>query len=1084
MALNIIYGRSGSGKTNFCLERIKKHQDKSIIIVPEQTSLSMERLAVKSLGFLGLNCNVLSFNRLFHTLYKEENSKKREYVSAIGKTLIINRLLTENKENLTVFKNSQKHSAISGQILSTFSEFKRHGVDTKTLEKGLSVLSGKPALKFKDLTLLYEKYTSEIQKFGFDSEDNLNLLASLIYKNASLKDTSIYIDGFSSFTSVELSVIKALCEVTKNVYITLPFSRDNEFLFAPVIATREKLKSLVGENLYNKEVYLKENYKHSDELMFLEKNFYSFSGNTYTKETDDIIILNSDSIYSECDLCGWEIYNLTKNNRYKFSDIAIISSDPSAYNDILCDILEKYDIDYYADTKLSIAKHSLCSFFINLCNTCISNFEKNDIINLLKSGFLGVDFQETVLFEKYLTQTGIKGKQWQKNEDWTYLSDKYDIEKINSIRRKITDTVVTFKNDLTGGTSAVDFCTSTENFCKKIQLTEQVETFSKNLFDDGELYQSALFSSVLETIFECLNQLKICMGTTKITLTKFRDMLSSAFMQSTVGSIPVSSDRVLIGGFEDSRLSEVKVLFVLGATQNALPPSISGTGIITDTERRIFEKNSITLAPDNRKKAMEQPFKMYSLLTVPSQKLYISYPSSYEGGKGNEQAEIISDLKEMFSSITQIFSQQRSLKSLITTPKASISAFAPRDNSAEKEAVKKWFENKYGKYNNFNKVLSAKYYSLSEKISKETANILYKGKINATVSRLEQFAKCPFSFFARYGLSLNENQTSNYEVTDAGTFMHRILECFTSHIIENNIEWESITKEESDRIASLSAETALNEIKAKFPLMDKRQDFFITRMKNAGAETAWTVVRHIQSGKMRPVAVEYKLKDNLTPFEVTTPEGNTLTLYGTVDRIDAFDDKFRIVDYKSSGKSLDLSEVYEGYMLQLFLYSAAIRKKSGEASGMFYLTLSTPEIECKKALTPEAQEEALYLARQMSGFMVGDEKVAEIMDENYEKSKVIKISAKDDILKGDVLTKAEYMLFEKQAVKNATNFGDRILNGEISPSPCIRGMGTSCTYCPFSAVCGFESTNSKFRKSLNLKKDDILEIIKEEFTDE
>ncbi len=1084
MALNLIYGRSGSGKTSFCLEKIKSDNSNNIIIVPEQTSLSMERLAVKALGFLGNRCNVLSFNRLFHTLYKQENSKKREYISSIGKTLIINRLLTRNKEKLTVFKNSQKYAAISGQILSTFSEFKRHGIDPETVEKGASVLTGKPALKFKDLAFLYRKYVDEIKLFGCDSEDNLNLLAALIHKTDTIKDTTFYIDGFSSFTSVELSVIKALCEVSKNVYITLPFSQDNELLFEPVGVTKEKLKTLIPKSLFGEEFFLKENLKHTDELLFLEKNYYSFSGSVYSKATDNVTVLNSDTIYSECDLCGWEIYNLVKNKGYKFGDMAIISSDPSAYNDIICDVFKRYDIDYYTDTKLCIAKHPLCSFFINLCNTCISNFEKNDIINLLKSGFFGLDFEEIALLEKYLTQTGIKGKQWQSDEKWTYLPDKYDIEKIHSIRKKVTDTVVAYKNELTGGSLAEEFCAATERLCEKIQLTNQVEELSKKLFDDGDLHKSALCSAVLDAIFDCLKQLKICMGTTKITLTKFKDMLASAFMQSSAGSIPVSSDRVLIGGFEDSRLSEVKVLFILGATHSSLPPSIGGTGIITDTERRIFERNNIPLAPDNKKKAMEQPFKMYSLLTVPSEKLYISYPASSESGKGNEPAEIIGDLKEMFPSIMKISSEERSLKSLITTPQASVYAFASKESSPEKEAVRKWFENKYGKYNNFNKVLSAKYYRLSEAISEETAKILYRGKINATVSRLEQFAKCPFAFFVRYGLGLNEKQTSNYAVTDAGTFMHRILECFTSHIMENNIKWESITKEESDQIAFMSAETAIDEIMGKFPLMDKRQDFFMTRMKNAGAETAWTVVRHIQSGKMRPIAVEYKLKDNLTPFEVTTPQGNKLTLYGTVDRIDAFDNNFRIIDYKSSGKVLDLSEVYEGYMLQLFLYSAAIRKKSGEAAGMFYLTLSTPEIEYKKAGTPQEEEDALYLARQMSGFMVGDEKVAEIMDENYEKSKVIKVSAKDDVLKGDILTRSEYMLLEKQAVKNATMFGDRILKGEIAPSPCIRGMGTSCTYCTFSAICGFETANGTFRKPLNLKKDDVIELIKEENTDE
>jgi len=1084
MALNIIYGRAGTGKTGFCLEKIKSEEKQSVIIVPEQTSLSMERMAVKTLGYLGRNCDVLSFNRLFHSLYKQENGKKREYVSSIGKTLIINRLLSENKDKLTVFKNAQRHPAVSGQILATFSEFKRHGVSIETVEKTSSVLNGKASLKFKDLALLYRAYVKEIDKFGCDSEDNLNLLSELICKTNSIKEMNFYIDGFSSFTSVELSVIKALIENAENVFVTLTLSDDNTFLFEPTTNTAEKLKSCVPKSLYGETVILKDNKKHKDDLAFLEKNYYSFSSNVYKSVPDGISIFNADTIYSECDMCAWEIYNLVKNQGYKYGDIAVISSNHQAYDSNLADVFKRYDIDYYTDSKAIISSHPLSALFINLCNVCISNFNKTDVINLLKSGFFNINYNETAVLENYLTQTGIKGSQWQTENQWEYFNDKYDITEINSIRKKVADIILPFKRRLSRGKTAAEFCTAIEEFCEKIQLSDKIKKLSDKLFDEGELQRSATFGAILDIIYDCLKQLKNCMGTEKITLTKFRDMLSAMFAQSKTGSIPVSSDRVITGGFEDSRLSDVKILFVLGANQGALPPAISGTGIITDTERRIFERNNITLAPDNKKKAMQQPFKMYSLITVPSEKLILSYPNVSENGKSSEPAEIIEDILELFPKLIVKNASERALKSLITTPDASIFAFANKENSPVKDMLKVWFEEKHGKFNRFNRILNAKYYRLSNSIGKETANILYRGKINATVSRLEQFAKCPFSFFAKYGLALNEKRTSSYEVTDAGTFMHRILECFTSHILENNLKWEDITKEDSDRISSDAASIAIDEITENFPLMDKRQNFFLDRMKNAGMETAWTVVRHIQSGKMRPIATEYKLKDNMTPFEVTTPEGNKLTLYGTIDRIDGCENKFRIIDYKSSKKTLDLCKVYEGYMLQLLLYSAAMRNKCGEATGMFYLTLSVPEIDYKKSGTPEDFENALYRERRMSGYMVGDEKIAEIMDENFQKSEVINVDYKKEVLSGNVLTKDEYLLLEKRAVKNAVDFGDRILGGEITPSPCLTGLGSSCTYCSFSSVCGFEQKNGNFRKPLNLKKEEIIELLKEAETNE
>ena len=44
MSLRIIYGRAGTGKSEFCLNEIKKNQNQKIyIITPEQFSYSMER---------------------------------------------------------------------------------------------------------------------------------------------------------------------------------------------------------------------------------------------------------------------------------------------------------------------------------------------------------------------------------------------------------------------------------------------------------------------------------------------------------------------------------------------------------------------------------------------------------------------------------------------------------------------------------------------------------------------------------------------------------------------------------------------------------------------------------------------------------------------------------------------------------------------------------------------------------------------------------------------------------------------------------------------------------------------------------
>ena len=134
MAIVFVEGKAGAGKTTYCFEKIKENMQngiKSVLVVPEQVSLSFEKMAVEKLGFLGHSADVLSFNRLFHRLYNDD----REYVSKVGKTILMNRAIASCSSKLTVYKNCAKIRDFSGQMLKMITELKRHSVSKEELYK-------------------------------------------------------------------------------------------------------------------------------------------------------------------------------------------------------------------------------------------------------------------------------------------------------------------------------------------------------------------------------------------------------------------------------------------------------------------------------------------------------------------------------------------------------------------------------------------------------------------------------------------------------------------------------------------------------------------------------------------------------------------------------------------------------------------------------------------------------------------------------------------------------------------------------------------------------------------------------------
>ena len=67
MALRIIYGRAGTGKSKFCIRQIKnkiENSNKLVLIVPEQFTFQTENRMLEEIGEkYVLKAEVLSFKR-------------------------------------------------------------------------------------------------------------------------------------------------------------------------------------------------------------------------------------------------------------------------------------------------------------------------------------------------------------------------------------------------------------------------------------------------------------------------------------------------------------------------------------------------------------------------------------------------------------------------------------------------------------------------------------------------------------------------------------------------------------------------------------------------------------------------------------------------------------------------------------------------------------------------------------------------------------------------------------------------------------------------------------------------------------
>ena len=70
------------------------------------------------------------------------------------------------------------------------------------------------------------------------------------------------------------------------------------------------------------------------------------------------------------------------------------------------------------------------------------------------------------------------------------------------------------------------------------------------------------------------------------------------------------------------------------------------------------------------------------------------------------------------------------------------------------------------------------YKNVPEKLQKTNLEKLYGNTLKTSISRLEQYESCAFSYYLKYGLKLQEQSTFQVGTIDTGNFMHEVIDCF------------------------------------------------------------------------------------------------------------------------------------------------------------------------------------------------------------------------------------------------------------------------------------------------------------------
>ena len=1110
MNLKFTYGKAYSNLKEECIKAIQNDiQDvniNKILVITNESYKKEIEIGIRSANIVDpeLKIQVSTIKELCANAINNFGDRRIRQLNEDEEFALLVHSITKVKNKLRLYKNLVLNKTFIKSIKATISNFKKEQITPKILEAKCDSLNNQLTKdKLTDFNTIFREYTNNLANKYLDTEDKINYAIKLLQENRNEYNCNVYLYKLDNASKQELEVIKTLTNKNSNVrafIINDNFNREPSNLSGAFFKTDSfvlKLKKLWDEDINIDNKYIENNII-SKELGHLESNLFNYPYSELKEQPKDIFLTECSSIENEVETLVLNIEEL-RDNGTDLNSITIAASNISQYERLLRTLFDKCDIPYSISVSIDLAFHPLARF-IEILLDLYTEKDKGTFLRLLKTGYIALTLENIGIIEKYINSNG-----------FTFI-DEIDIEEL--IRLKFSqeeelklllenlkiaflayDTVNTF----------TDFYKTTFDFIESINITNLLkERISEEFAIDNESITLQTWQSIIKQ----LDSYSSILNNTEIDKDTFIFLVSSILSNLKCN---LNIDRAGVRIIPINNIEEgLGTVFILGANEGVLPAKPKTTTIFT--ERDILELNSIglLLGEDTISIVLSEQFNTYKLLTSAERKIFISYSTVGKDLAVMKKSSITSRIKQLFPMVkdSRTLCNNKEFNSTLST-KSNLNNFNLIKNIINEihlldEEDKKDFISKLESlkeielYDTYveSLVSALKYNNKANCDDKHTLQSLYYSD-TLSVSKLEKYAKCPFAYFAEYGLKVKEDEPTTLQAKHIGIAIHGIIEQFDIRLKKNNKSWNNIDNEYITSEINL----IMNYLEKRSSLdifnSSESAKYYKNKLKELSKTSIVALTKHIGNSFFECLGHEINFDDRGTypPITIKLPSGKRLKLRGQIDRLDEMktnNGKFiRIVDYKTGNTTLDLTEVCYGTQLQLLTYLDAIIGSGEEneylPAGAFYFKVDDPYIK----VTPNASDDYILENKlkelRMKGLFTNNGDVVQCMDKGiydgeYKTSLNIQAKFKTDgklskstpgISMSDLETLRKYT---KEIIKESAY--KMLVEGDISIKPTRKKSIEACTYCQYKCICQFDETLefNNFKQLIELSKDEVINI--------
>ena len=733
-----------------------------------------------------------------------------------------------------------------------------------------------------------------------------------------------------------------------------------------------------------------------------DRGYLSYAGDRYAAGIDDDIVFEGEedrgsiipvSIRGTDDRIAYisnEIIRLTREEGFRYKDIRIVCADDDLIPR-LTSVMKIFGLDIFIDRKIVINNTPVIRYVSYLLNMSIDDYSLDSVLRLLRTGLTPVLPFQCDLLENYCIRYNIlSGRRLfdkslfisQEKHPSIFYADGHIVKTAEYLWEEVIMRVLLPLREVCEDVDdEKTICGKARVIASHVDgMKEHIRLMSEEMFDRGDDELSSALVRGYNELMLLLASFTDPVNDTEITRESFEALIRIDMRNKASGTIPLKVDSIEIVSPEQSYITPCRIMFLIGARADNFPFGGVTEDLFTPTELRLISSASGCPLPDKEKaKNRSDLVTAVLMFKAVTDRLYLIH----EYGQCESSA---------YSFFKQFGMEEK------------VNCFsAPA----------------------FGKVPEARHDPEECMIDKTTMDeILPDGK-HVSVSSIEKYNSCHMRYMLNDILRIDERKDgTGIRANTLGTVVHAMFEYAMRNIVS---EYDS---------SSALGDLAVRLREDKSLLDDMASRAFAAYMQQASDPSERTSEFEANAGRKArrifsfalpfmlddmaenhyiPTGFEQSLAEMNDPMEFIRESGKKFKFVGYIDRVDLNEEtgSYRIIDYKTGDKKVELDKTLAGVQLQLFAYSNAVSRDMGEGkvedAGYYEI-----------GMKPEKEKE-LKLSPNMSGLKEDFGVVAEYVD--------------------------RYIKGSCECIENG--YADACVNSKSGS-----GNTLYCSYCPFLGCCG------------------------------